>query len=215
MTERTTDIQIRNDFNQVLGIIDFHRQRVSKAVDDGSLRMIWEVGAYVSQKMKASGWGANVVRQLSEFIRTQNPKLKGWSYRTIYKMVQFYETYSSASFNQLIQEARLTKHLEQNTENGKEQEFVPIRLAQIPDILFSVGWSNHQLILNRCKSDNERLFYIIYSQREHLEFKQLERAIKTDTMSSILGAKDKQSVQLHDTYSQSPMLFKDTAYLIL
>lgn len=46
MTEQTGDIQISNDFNQVLGIINFHRQRVSKAVDDESLRMIWEVGAY-------------------------------------------------------------------------------------------------------------------------------------------------------------------------
>lgn len=79
MTEKTTDIQTSNDFNQVLGIINFHRQRVSKVVDDESLRMIWEVGAYVSQKLKASEWGANIVRQLSEFIRTQNHTLKGWN----------------------------------------------------------------------------------------------------------------------------------------
>lgn len=50
MTGQITDIRTRNDFNQVLGIINFHRQRVSKAVDDESLRMIWEVGAYKEQK---------------------------------------------------------------------------------------------------------------------------------------------------------------------
>lgn len=223
--KKSKDIQTRNDFNQVLGIINFHRQRVSKAIDDESLRMIWEVGAYVSKKLKISEWGANIVRQLSEFIRTQNPTLKGWSYRTIYKMVQFYDAYSSESFNQLIYETQLTKYLERKTSDKEQElmpvemaqimqtEFVPIELAQIPEILFSVGWSNHQLILNRCKSDNERLFYIVYSQHEHLEFKQLERAIKTNTMYSILGAKDKQSAQLHSTYSQSPILFKDTAYL--
>lgn len=33
-------------------------------------------------------------------------------------------------------------------------EFVPIELAQIPDILFSVGWSNHQIIMNRCQNYN-------------------------------------------------------------
>jgi hypothetical protein len=130
MTEKTTDIQTRNDFNQVLGIINFHRQRVSKAVDDESLRMIWEVGAYVSQKLKASEWGANIVRQLSEFIRTQNPTLKGWSYRTIYKMVQLYDTYSSESFNQLIHETQLTKYLERKT-SDKEQELMPVEMAQI------------------------------------------------------------------------------------
>lgn len=176
MAEKATDIQTRNDFNQVLGIINFHRQRVSKAVDDESLRMIWEVGAYVSQKLKASEWGATVVRQLSEFIRTQNPTLRGWSYRTIYKMVQFYDTYSSESFNQLIQGARLTKHLERKTESDEGQElmpielaqmtrteFVPFRMAQIPNVLFSTGWTNHQIIMNRCQNYNERLFYMIYA----------------------------------------------------
>ena len=57
----------------------------------------------ISKKLKASEWGSNVVRQLSEYIRTQAPTIKGWSYRTIYKMVQFYETYSSESFKELMQ----------------------------------------------------------------------------------------------------------------
>ena len=109
MAENNTNIQIRIDFNQIFGIINYHRQRVSKTVDDESLRMIWEVGAYVSNKLKTSEWGSYVVRQLSEYIRTQDPTIKGWSYRTIYKMVQFYETYSSESFKELMQSTKLTQ----------------------------------------------------------------------------------------------------------
>ena len=75
------------------------------------------------------------------------------------------------------------------------------------------GWSNHQLILNRCKTNEERLSYIIYSKKELLGYKQLERAIKTDAMASILRAKDIQSEALHTTYAKSPALFKDTAYI--
>lgn len=93
------------------------------------------------------------------------------------------------------------------------KEFVPTELAQIPSVLFFTGWSNHQLILNRCKTNEERLFYIIYSKKELLGYKQLERAIKTDAMTSILRAKDIQSEALHTTYAKSPALFKDTAYL--
>ena len=85
------------------------------------------------------------------------------------------------------------------------KEFVPTELAQIPSVLFFTGWSNHQLILNRCKSDDERLFYILFAQKEHLQNKQLERAIKTDTMASILRAKDIQSEALHTTYTKSPV----------
>jgi len=61
---------------------------------------------------------------------------------------------------------------------------VPIRLAQIPNVLFATGWSNHQLIMSRCKSDEQRLFYMLYAGREQLEYKELKRALKTDAMSS-------------------------------
>lgn len=225
MAENNVNIEIRNDFNQIFGIISYHRQRVSKTIDDESLRMIWEVGGYISHKLKNAEWGAGIVRQLSEFIRTQDPTIKGWSYRTIYKMVQFYDTYSTDSFCQLLETTNLPKlFTNKNSDKNSQfvpielaqiqlEEFVPIELAQIPYVLFSTGWSNHQLILNRCKSAEERLFYIIYSKFEYLEYKQLERAIKTDTMASILRAKDSQSDVLHTTYAKSPAIFKDTAYL--
>ena len=225
MAENNVNIEIRNDFNQIFGIISYHRQRVSKTIDDESLRMIWEVGGYISHKLKNAEWGAGIVRQLSEFIRTQDPTIKGWSYRTIYKMVQFYDTYSTDSFCQLLETTNLPKlFTNKNSDKNSQfvrielaqiqlEDFVPIQLAQIPYVLFSTGWSNHQLILNRCKSAEERLFYIIYSKFEHLEYKQLERAIKTDTMASILRAKDSQSDVLHTTYTKSPAMFKDTAYL--
>ena len=166
----------------------------------------------ISKKLKASEWGSNVVRQLSEYIRTQDPTIKGWSYRTIYKMVQFYETYSSESFKELMQSTKLAQFTKMELPSAATG-FVPFEMAQIPSVLFFTGWSNHQLILNRCKTNDERLFYIIYSKKELLGYKQLERAIKTDAMASILRAKDIQSEALHTTYAKSPALFKDTAYL--
>ena len=226
MAENNVNIEIRNDFNQIFGIISYHRLRVSKTIDDESLRMIWEVGGYISHKLKNAEWGAGIVRQLSEFIRTQDPTIKGWSYRTIYKMVQFYDTYSNATFTKLIETTKLSQltplQLPANIKQEfvpfemaqiSESEFVPFEMAQIPTILFSIGWTNHQIIMNRCKSDNERLFYILFAQKEQLQNKQLERAIKTDTMASILRAKDSQSDVLHTTYAKSPAMFKDTAYL--
>lgn len=225
MAENNVNIEIRNDFNQIFGIISYHRQRVSNTIDNESLRMIWEVGGYISHKLKNAEWGAGIVRQLSEFIRTQDPTIKGWSYRTIYKMVQFYDTYSTDSFCKLLETTKISelsscKKSDYNPQlvpielaQIKPDEFVPFEMAQIPNILFSTGWTNHQLIINRCKSDNERLFYILFAQKEHLQNKQLERAIKTDAMASILRAKDSQSDILHTTYAKSPAMFKDTAYL--
>ena len=126
----------------------------------------------ISKKLKASEWGSNVVRQLSEYIRTQDPTIKGWSYRTIYKMVQFYETYSSESFKELMQSTKLAQFTKMELPSAATgfvpfemaqimpKEFVPTELAQIPSVLFFTGWSNHQLILNRSTKKNAGLMRI-------------------------------------------------------
>jgi hypothetical protein len=62
-------------------------------------------------------------------------------------------------------------------------------MAQIPNVLFSTGWTNHQIIMSKCKTDSERMFYMLYAGREQLENKELTRAIKTDTMSSLQRSK--------------------------
>lgn len=93
------------------------------------------------------------------------------------------------------------------------REFVPIESAQIPSVLFATGWSNHQLIMSQCKTVEQRLFYILYAGREQLEYKELQRALKTNTMSAILGSKDVQSEMMKRQYPESGVLFKDTIYL--
>lgn len=206
----------RDEFDTVYGIISTHRKRVLSTVNNESMAMVWEVGGYVSHKLKSSAWGDGVVRQLSDYIRTKDPTARGWSYRTLYKMVQLYDTYSSASFSKLIENAGMSAYGEivpiKSAQIG-DNEIVPIEMAQIPNVLFSTGWSNHQLIMSRCKTDEQRLFYMLYAGREKLEYKELMRALKTDTMSSLLGSKDVQSKVMANTYSDSPLLFKDKVYL--
>ena len=145
--------------------------------------------------------------------------------RSIYKMVQLYETYSSPSFTELIIKIRPRVNPVEKEQNQKSQimpielaqlqsgSIVPIELAQIPPELLSTGWSNHQLIMNNCKTNEQRLFYMMYAGREHLEYKELERAIKTDAMSAVLGGKDVQSKVMQTKYPRAPLLFKDRVSL--
>ena len=216
----------RNDFEAIYKIITLHRDRVVQQINGETIMMVWEAGGFVSIKLKTAAWGSGVVRQLSEYIHTQDPTVRGWSYRTIYKMVQFYETYSSSDFIELIGKVNPQQIVPfEMTQVPNRQivpiqsaqiqakEFVPIGLAQIPTVLFSTGWSNHQLIMNYCNSDEQRLFYMLYAGRERLEYKELDRAIKTDTMSAILGSREVQSQMLQAQYPQAPLLFKDRVSL--
>jgi hypothetical protein len=103
-------LKYREDFETVYGIIATHRKRVVRAVNNESMSMVWEVGGYVSNRLKTSEWGDGVVRQLSEYIHTKDHTARGWSYRTLYKMVQLYDTYSAASFSALIAETDMSKY---------------------------------------------------------------------------------------------------------
>ena len=215
----------RTEFENIYDIISFHKKRAMKAVHNESLFMLWEVGGYVSGRLKQSAWGDGVVRMLADYIRTRSPQAKGWSYRTLYKMVQFYDTYSTASFKSLVEHYGMQHYLADSSQNKaseivpiemaqiNENAIVPFEMAQIPSVLLVTGWTNHQIILNRCKSDEQRLFYILYAGSESLENKELVRMIQTDAMSSVLGSKDVQSDVLKSQYPQAGVLFKDTVYL--
>ncbi|MCQ2305655.1 MAG: PDDEXK nuclease domain-containing protein [Bacteroidales bacterium] len=217
-------VNIQRSFSEVYDIILTHRQRVASVVDNESLLMVWHVGQYVSGKLKTSEWGDGIVRQLSEYIRQQDPTTRGWSYRTIYKMVQFFDTYSRSEFLSIVEQNNVMGFAESmriapsvvvpvETAQLQNAEIVPFKTAQMPQVLYATGWTNHQLILNRCKTNAERLFYILYAGRERLKNKELERAIKTNVMTSLLDGGKIQTEVLKDIYPQSQVLFKDTAYL--
>lgn len=95
-------ISQEQQFNEILSIILQHRSRASKAVNEEILHTAWEIGSYVSRKLKSEEWGSKVVSQLSEYIRSQRPDVKGYSRRNIYNMTMFYEEYSSEAFLSMV-----------------------------------------------------------------------------------------------------------------
>lgn len=57
--------------------------------------MYWDIGKYVSEKVKDGGWGKSVVAEFSKYIQTHFVGIKGFSAQNIWRMKQFYETYST------------------------------------------------------------------------------------------------------------------------
>lgn len=211
---KNQSVALAHDFASVLHIIEQNRTQAVLAINHASVLTAWQVGAFVSDRIKNAAWGSKVVQQLAEYIHTQNPTLKGWSRRTIYKMVQFYETYTAAGFVDLIEQLKLNKQIVPTLSVQIEgPEIVPFKTAQIPSLLMKTGWTNHQIILNRCETPEQYVFYILYAEYEHLQNKELERAIKTDTYSRVLSDKKLQSAMLKETYPQSEVLLKDKAIL--
>lgn len=219
MTTITPSNPLNIDFANILSIIQDYRSKAVQTINHASVMTAWHVGAYVSNKIKNAQWGAKVVQQLAEYIHTQDPTLKGWSKVTIYRMVKLYDTYSSQQFVSYID--KLPKNILANSQQIvspkmtqiESVKIVSVEMTQIPNLLFRTGWTNHQIILQRCSMIEQYIFYILYAEYEHLKNKDLERAIKADTYSRMLSDKKWQSEMLKATYPQTQLLLKDKAIL--
>jgi predicted nuclease of restriction endonuclease-like (RecB) superfamily len=221
---------IKQQFNEIVSIIQQHKSRASKAVNNELLLTAWHVGGYVSAKLKNEEWGSKVVTQLSEYIRSQHPEIKGYSRRNIYNMVMFYDEYSSENFastiekylnSEFVQPASAQieniKLLPQNEDvvivQPKTAQIAQPKTRQMPKILELTSLTNHIEILCRCKNYEERMFYILYANKEHLQKRELQRCISNQTYSTLLSSKDNMSKGMLEAYPNAPVMFKDTLFV--
>lgn len=222
------------DFAKVVQIIEQNRSQAIQVINHASVLTAWQVGAYVSDKIKNAAWGSKVVQQLAEYIHTQNPTLKGWSRMNIYRMVKFYDTYSSAPFIERAMSLKLLPNPADEIVPAEAAQIVspmvrqivstPLiqngynvivspAVTQIPEFLLRTTWTNHIIILNACELVDQYIFYILYAEHEHLKKRELERAIKSDAYSRVLSDKKMQSAILKETYPQAEVLLKDKSIL--
>ena len=222
---------MEQQFEYVNSLIERHRASAIAKVNMEALLTNWEVGQYISQQLKSAQWGAKVVSELADYLKRMNPRRKGYSKRNLYNMVGFYETYSSESFLGFIDTLRLDKLVQlpiaqsvahgQNvivqsvTAQNEDAVIVQSPTAQFalpfPAVLAVTSFTNHIEILNRCKSNEERVFYMLYSYRERLKLRELRRCIVNQTYSTLLDKEKMLSPQLLRDYPSSEYLLKDKA----
>ncbi|GHV10132.1 hypothetical protein FACS1894162_2770 [Bacteroidia bacterium] len=222
------------EFQQVHGIISLRRSRALQSVNNENLLAAWEVGAFVSARLKNAAWGSKTVMQLSEYLHSQDPTLRGYSRRNIYNMVSFYETYSSVQFIEYQDKFKLSKFVQPETAQIEDVEIVqplaaqiervsiiqpmvgqivPFEMAQFPNFLNLTTLTNHFTILDSCKTIEERIFYVLYSYKERLNKRELQRCLKNHTFASLMGDKYNLSKGLKEIYPQAAPMLKDTLFV--
>lgn len=223
-------VSIEQQFGEVIDIILQHKSRASRAVNEELLLTAWHVGGYVSAKLKSEEWGSKVVTRLSEYIRSQRPDIKGYSRRSIYNMVMLYDEYSSETFIVTVEKYLNAEFVQPvpaqlgmpsifpsqeatAIAQAVPAQFVHFLAGQMPKILELTTLTNHIEILCRCKSNEERLFYILYANKEHLASRELQRCITNQTYTALLGSKDNMSKGLLNAYPNAPIMFKDTLFV--
>ncbi|PUE08851.1 hypothetical protein B9Z51_07895 [Limnohabitans sp. T6-5] len=129
------------DFAEITQLIESARQRAYQAVNIALIELYWQVGAYLSAKIKAAEWGESIVEQLAQHIATTQPGLRGFSAKNIWRMRQFFEAYSdSPILSALLRELPWTHNLIilSRSKRPEEREFYLKMAAQ-------EKWSSREL----------------------------------------------------------------------
>lgn len=199
-TEKSSLLSLNGEFENVCVIIDTHTTRALSCINEEHILTCWEIGRYLFDRIKRGKWGDKIVRELSDYIKSHRPNYRGYGRSNLYNMIRFFEAYSSFEFVQSV--------------NGQLQEFVQSVNGQMPKMLSITTFTHHVIILNRCDTYIERMFYMIYSSRQNLNTRELDICIENDTFENLLGnSKQNMSKMLLEMYPQAPIMFKDKMVL--
>ena len=119
------------EFKEIISIIQNHRQNAYRKINEELVTMYFEIGKYLSEKVKSEDWGSKTIDKLVLTIKSQYPYLKGFNRAGLYRMIQFYETYrDNIIVSPLVTQLSWTNNLLilQGTKTIEEKEFY-IRLC--------------------------------------------------------------------------------------
>ena len=166
-----------NEFDEIITIIEQARQKAFRAVNRELIEMYWQIGQYISKKVKSNAWGKSVVLEFAKFVQSRYVGIKGFSAQNIWRMKQFYETYArNEKLSPLVRELPWTNN-----------------------ILIMVGAKTEEareFYLNLCIKNN-------YSKRElerQLDSMLFERTMISNQVNQLQLAKHEELASLRDSY---------------
>jgi predicted nuclease of restriction endonuclease-like (RecB) superfamily len=110
-------------FAEVVGLIREARTRAYQAVNTELVGLYWQVGKYISEKLETAEWGEGVVDQLARHLAQTLPGLRGFSRQNLFRMRQFYETYSGNEIvSPLLRQLPWTHNLIIFTQSKRSEE---------------------------------------------------------------------------------------------
>jgi len=107
------------------------------------LRLYWQIGKDIVEKQAQAKWGDGFLQTLSADLCKEFPTMKGFSYRNLKSIRQWYLFYNQLDII------------------GKQV------VSQLEVSLFSVPWGHHLMIMQRCKDIQEAIFYVYKTIENH------------------------------------------------
>ena len=125
----------------------FRTSQIKAAIKVNStlLEFYWELGADIVEKQKNAKWGTGFLKQVSQDLRDEFPDITGFSYENLKLVRRWYRFYYKEVANRVTDCYPIEKN-----ENLKQNMLK----------LFLIPWSHNIIIISKCNSVKEALFYV-------------------------------------------------------
>ena len=168
---KTHDVHLDSEYRDWIAELmkRYQTSQVKAAVKVNSEQLLfnWQLGRDLVIRRAEEKWGKGVVEQVSLDMQAEFPGTKGFSARNLWFMKQWYTFYASNSTNRGLLadftervdvEPKKLKQVASEIQN-EELKQVASELA-FPAAFAYVPWMHHVMIIQKCKSIEEALFYI-------------------------------------------------------
>ena len=162
-----------NDVKTLKTMILRGRYTAAKMANAEMLKLYFAIGAYVSSKTREGAWGTGAIDEISQSLSRELPGLRGFSATNMRNMRIFFEEWASMVIHQPMADELLQPVVVNWDLAGKEANLQTVsakleihrpaadELGQFDRGAFlSIGFTHHMIIISKCKTVEERLFYI-------------------------------------------------------
>lgn len=220
------------EFENIKSIIRQGQYRALQAANYYLLRVYWEIGGYISYQLAHKNWGDKIVNKLAEWLKADDTSLKGFDRRSLYRMKEFYETWSDKEINRLALKtlpAQIISSGNTNFQNIDYHDIVIVgtvspqlqpdstptvgsvtpQLEDMPFFLQKISWSHHLELLNGTQSNEDKIFYIGLAIKEKYTVRELRRQIESSLFERQMLS-GSMLIATHPQKNKINNIFKDT-----
>ena len=199
-------------FQHIRSLIADGKIKALQAATAYSLATYWNVGACLSQQLTERTYGAKIVTQLADWLRQQDPTLKGCDRRSLYRMRDFFEAWENMDWSIMPSKFHGSENFISEFNNNSEQKIMVMSSPQsfmLPKILTRLTWSHHIEILRGSPSPEEMLFYLALSIKDRYTVQELRRQIKSALFERQMLAKHTLILPEHPQKEELAQIFRD------
>ncbi len=169
---------MKEEFLDIINLIKQSRSNAIRAINAELIELYWNIGKNISVKIANAEWGDSVVSELARYIQHNEPEIKGFSDKNIWRMKQFYEAYKD--------------------------------FPKLSTLLREISWSHNLAIFSRCKTIEEKEFYLRLAKQESYSFRELDRQISSSLFERTMIGNTELPKSLNKTNQNIVNTFKDS-----